>query len=248
MSFQSPSFVVTSVSPAQFRDQDIVSPRHPGSIVERDRSVDPFDARINGYPAKNNDSTRFFSHVVGLESVSGEVADVYASERMNFASNPVLGKTPKSVDLRLLTVNTTDKLNSVFNPFTRAEVLTDQSDWLASRHLIVEGTADIVREAKLYRNYIKKSGFETRNVFERGNIQLTRQYFTRQYFTRQDENIPLTLLNENIPMTRLIENIPMTRLNENIPLTRPTKFSETEKGHVPDNPDPEPSSSELSSK
>ena len=34
----------------------------------------------------------------------------------------------------------------------------------------------------------------------------------------------------------------MTRLNENIPLTQPTEFPENEKGHVPDNPYPEPSS------
>ena len=40
----------------------------------------------------------------------------------------------------------------------------------------------------------------------------------------------------------------MTRLNENIPLTRPTEFPENEKGHVPNKPDPEPSSSDLSSK
>ena len=49
-------------------------------------------------------------------------------------------------------------------------------------------------------------------------------------------------------MTRLNENIPITRLNENSPLTQPTEFSENEKDHVPDNPDPEPSSSDLSSK
>ena len=40
----------------------------------------------------------------------------------------------------------------------------------------------------------------------------------------------------------------MTRLNGNSPLTRPTEFSENEKGHVPDNLDPETSSSDLSSK
>ena len=32
--FQSPTFVAIYVSPSQFRDQDIVSPRHPGSIVK----------------------------------------------------------------------------------------------------------------------------------------------------------------------------------------------------------------------
>ena len=128
LSLQSPSFVVTSVSPAQFRDQDIVNPRHPGSIVKRDRIAEPFDDRIKGSPAKNSDSTSFFSHVVGLESVSGEVVNVDASKIMNVASNPVLGETPKIVDLRLTTVNTADKLNSVFAPVTRAEGLMDHFD------------------------------------------------------------------------------------------------------------------------
>ena len=86
---------------------------------------------------------------------------------MNFASNPVLGETGKLVDLRLSAVNTADKINSVFAHVTKAEGLTDHSDWLASRHCIAEVTVDIVSEANAYRNYIKNSEVETRNVFER---------------------------------------------------------------------------------
>ena len=167
---------------------------------------------------------------MGLEAVSGEVYDIDASEMMNFTNNPVLGETPKFVDLRLSTLNRADKLNPVFAPVTRAEGLTDHSNWLASRHRIAEVTADRVSKAKAYINYIKNSEFETRNVLERENIQLTRKYLTRQYLTRQD-------------LTRQDENIPLTRLNEDIPLTRTTEFSENEKGHVPDNSNPEPSSS-----
>ena len=92
---------------------------------------------------------------------------------MNFLSNPFLDKNPKFVDLRLSTINTADKINSVFAPVTRAEGLTDHSDWIVSRHRIAEVTSDIVIEAKSYRYYIKNSEFETRNVFERENIQLT---------------------------------------------------------------------------
>ena len=45
------------------------------------------------------------------------------------------------------------------------------------------------------------------------------------------------------------ENIPMARPTENIlPHTQPTEFSKNEKGHVPDDPDPEPSSPGSSSK
>ena len=146
LSFQSPKFVAISVSLEKFREQDIVNPRHPGSIVKRDRSAEPFSARINGHPDKNGDSPSLFSHVVGLEEVSREVSDVDASERMNFASNTVLGETQKFVDLRLSTVNTADKLNSIFAPVAKAEGFTDHSDWIASRHRIEEVTEVRVSE------------------------------------------------------------------------------------------------------
>ena len=103
---------------------------------------------------------------------------------MNFASNPVLSETPKFMDLRLSAVNIADKLNSVFSPVTRAEGLKDHSYWLASRHRIAEVTEGRVSKAQAYSDYIKNSEFETRNVFERENIQLTRQDLTRQDLTR----------------------------------------------------------------
>ena len=88
---------------------------------------------------------------------------------MNFASNPVLGKSPKFMDLRLSNVNIKYKLNSAFAPATRAEVWIDHSNWLASSHRIAEGTAERASEEKVYSDYIKKSEFETINVFEREN-------------------------------------------------------------------------------
>ena len=167
----------------------------------------------------------------------------------------VPGETPKFVDLRLSAVNIADKLNSVFAPVTRAEGLADRPEWLTSRHIIAEVTEGRVSKVQAYSDYIKNSEFETRNIFEQENIQMTQPDqnipLTRLNenipMTRLNENIPMTLLNENIPLTLLIENIPMTRLNENIPmtqlnknipmtrlnenspLTRRTEFSETEK-------------------
>ena len=156
-----------------------------------DRSAEPSDARTNGSTAKNSDSASLFSNVVGLEEVSREVADVDTSKRMNFASYPIFGQTPKFVDLWISTVNTADKLDSVFAPLTRAEGLTDHSDWLMSKHCIVEFTEGRVSEIQAYSYYNINSEFETRNVFERESIQMT----------RPDQNIPLTRLNQNIPMT-----------------------------------------------
>ena len=89
---------------------------------------------------------------------------------MNFAINPVLGKTPKFVDLRLSTVNTADKRNSLFAPITRAEGLMGSSNCLTASHGIAEVTAERVSETKEYRNYIENSEFETKNIFEQKSI------------------------------------------------------------------------------
>ena len=94
-----------------------------------------------------------------MEVFPGEVADVNARKRMNFAINSVLDKTPKFVDLRLSPANTADKLNSVFDPTTRSEGFTDRSNWLAYMHRIVEVSEGRVSEAKANSNYIKKYEF-----------------------------------------------------------------------------------------
>ena len=104
-----------------------------------------------------------------METVSAEVADVNPRERMNFSSSSVFGKNPKFVDLGLSPAHTTNKLTSVIGPATRLEGWMDHSNWLASRHHIVEVTADRVSEAEAYSNYIKSSEIETMNIFERKN-------------------------------------------------------------------------------
>ena len=93
---------------------------------------------------------------------------------MNFTSNPVLGKTLNFVDLRLSTVNTAEKLNSIFAPITRTKGLADNSHWLASRHSNAEFTEDRVSKAKAYSDNIKKSEFENMNIFERENNSVIR--------------------------------------------------------------------------
>ena len=59
----------------------------------------------------------------------------------------------------------------------------------------------------------------------------------------------MTIPTVNISLTRTNEFGPLTRPTEFEHLTRPTEFSkENEKGHVPDDPDPDSSSSDSSSK
>ena len=70
---------------------------------------------------------------------------------MNFASNSVLGETPKFVDLWLSAVNTADKPNSVFSPVTRAEGLMGSLNYFVASHGIAGVTTEIFSEAKAYR-------------------------------------------------------------------------------------------------
>ena len=92
---------------------------------------------------------------------------------MNFTSNCVLGKTSKFIDLGLSPRHTQDQLKSVIVPDTRAGALTDNSDWLAYRNRIAQITEGRMCEVQAYIDYIQNSKFETRNVFEWENIQLT---------------------------------------------------------------------------
>ena len=118
----------------------------------------------------------YFSGVIGLEAVTGEVAYVNARKMMNLASTSVLGKTPKFVDLGLSPANTADKLNSVFAPTTRAEGLMENSNWIAYRHGYEEFLGGRVSKEKAYSDYIKNSEFETMNVFERKIGAIARQH------------------------------------------------------------------------
>ena len=179
-----------SVSPTQIGNKDIFIPSN-SSAARRGRNAEPFDASINGFPAVNEHSTSYFSAVSGVETASAEIADVNMRKRMNFASNSVFGNNPKFLNLGLSPAHTADKLKSIFPPATRSGGLTDNSNRLASRHRIVEVTADRASEPKAYSEYIKNSEFETMNVFERENNSGTR-------------------LNKNIQMTRPYQNIQIT--------------------------------------
>ena len=221
----SPGSNPNSITPVRYGAQDVISPSHI-SIAKRDRNAEPLEAPIDVSLAVNGQSTSFFRKVIVLETVPGEVADVNACERMNFTSNSVLGESPKFMDLGLSPANTADKLNSVLSSATRAEGLTENSEWIASRHGCKEFTLGIVSKAKAYSDYIKNSEFETMNVFERENSSETRinsgiRLTENNSWTQINSGIRLT---ENNSLTRLTENSPLTRPTEKIPLTRPTDF------------------------
>ena len=151
----SPGSKPNSIYPVRCRTQEFISISH-FSIAKRYSNAKPLDAPIDGSLAVIGHSMSFFREVIGLETVPGEVADVNARKRMNFASNSVLGKTLKFLGLSLSPAHTADELNSVFAPATRSGGLTDNSNWLASRHHIcISYGGNSERSTDIHRLYYK---------------------------------------------------------------------------------------------
>ena len=137
---------------------------------------------------------------MGVKSLPGEiVADLEPSKRVNLA-NYVISKSPKFINLGLPFFDATGNPNITFAPSTRAKSLNgtgrenSKDNWLASSHGF-----ERVSKTTAYSNHIKNSELETREVFERENIQT-----------------------EDIPMTRQKDFV--TQLHDN-PQTRSTEFS-----------------------
>ena len=143
------------------------------------------------FQAVNVHSTSYLIGVIGLEAVSDEVADVNMREGMNFAGIPSSAKLQSSWIWGYRPPTQCIHLSPSSAPATRSGGLTDRSGWLAFRHRIKDVTKGGASEVKAYRDYIKDSEVETRNIFECENIQLT----------QPDQNIPLTRLDQNIPLT-----------------------------------------------
>ena len=110
-----PSFNSTFNSPTRNGNQDIVIPRQ-SIIATEARNKKPLNAPINRISAVHGYSTSIFSKVIGPKTVSGESADVYAHERMEFTSNSLVDKSPNFLDLGLSPANTTDNIKSIVGP------------------------------------------------------------------------------------------------------------------------------------
>ena len=121
--------------------------------------------------------------------------------------------------------------------------MTNGSDWIVSRYGIEEVTVERVSKAKAFSDYIIENEFETMKVFERENISVTQPAL---------ENISVTQPNlEKKYVSRpALENMSVTQPTSLTgPLTRPPDFREENRnGNVPDDLDPDPSLSKLSSK
>ena len=134
--------------------------------------------------------------------------------------NSVLSESPKFKSLGLSTFDATDIRNLYFVPYTRAKSLNrTRGDNFRDARLGYMHDFERMSKTIAYRNHIKNSELETREVFERET--------------------------ENIPQTRQTDLV--TTLHYN-PLTRSTDSSKNEERHKLEvNPDPERSSSDSSS-
>ena len=113
----------------------------------------------------------------GVKGVLGEIVpDLDPSKGVNLA-NSVLSDSPKFKSLGLPAVNATDIHNIYFVSSTIAKSLSGtRNDDVSPSSLGYTHDFETMSKTTDYRNHIKNSEFETREVFEREteNIPLTR--------------------------------------------------------------------------
>ena len=141
-------------------------------------NIDPLYTCVNEFATQERNSNYLCIEKVGVKSVLGEfVADLDPSKRVNLA-NFVLSESPKFKNLWIPAVDTTNIRNLNFAPSTRAKSLsgTREENFSPSSLGYTRGF-ETMSEMIAYRNHIKNSELETRQVFERGtkNIPQTRQ-------------------------------------------------------------------------
>ena len=186
-------------------------------------NIEKFDTHVHRSVTQERNLESSCIEKVGVKIIFPEIRKEFISSvQMNLA-NSVLSEIPKFISLGHQTVETADIRNINFSTSTRAKSLhglrrdMERDDRLGYKHDFVT-----MSERTAYRNHIKNSEIETREVFEQE--------------TWNPENIQRTL-SMNI----------VTRLDNN-QLTRSAHTSKHEETHELEvNPDPEPSLSDSSS-
>ena len=176
------------------------------SLAKWTGNIEPSDTSVHVSATQEKNSYFLCIEKEGVKSLPETiVADLYPSIWVNLA-NSVFSERPKFKSLRLPTVDATYIRNLGFAPSTRANSLNrTRRDNFMDSSLGYMHDFERMSRTKAYRNHIKNSELETREVFE-----------------RETENIPHT------QQTDL-----MTTLNEN-PLTRSTYSSTNEERHKPE--------------
>ena len=168
-------------------------------------NIEPLDTSIHGSTTQERNSDFSCIEKVGIKGLPKKiVADLNPSIWVNL-ENSIISESPKFKSLGLPTFDATDIHNLDFAPYTRAKSLNGM--WRGNfRDARLGYMHDFERMSKTiaYRNHIKNSELETREVFERET--------------------------ENIPQTQQTDLA--TTLNDN-PLTPSTDISRNEEMHAP---------------
>ena len=230
----------TNTSPSRTGSQDITSPRR--SIgTQWIRDAQPLDTYIDVIYSKHRDPEPTWSKVIGRKFTEESSTYVNSRCRMDLTRDTILTESPNIVNLGLSSVHLSDEIGFVFIPITRVRRPTDGSNLILPVHSIGEVTADRVSRTGSEKKYNSKSDFETR----RENQDFGHQNSSMSRPPLDSTPLGTNTTNRTIPP---IESFPVgTKLPEPTPLTPPTEFSEQNgKGHVPGDPDPDPSSSDSS--
>ena len=130
-------------------------------------NIEPSDTSVHGYATQGTNSDLSCIEKVVVKIVLSEtVADLDPSIWVNLA-NSVLSKTPKFISLRLPAVDATNIRNLDFAPSTRAKSLGGRKkDNFSPSRLGYTHDFETTRKTTAYRNHIKNSRLETREVFD----------------------------------------------------------------------------------
>ena len=154
-------------------------------------SIEKFDTHVLGSVTQERNLELLCIEEVGVKIILPEIVkESNSSGQMNLA-NSVLSESPKFISLGHPTVETADIRNIDFATSTRAKILNwlrrdmERDDRLGYTH-----DFETMRETTAYRNHIKNSELETRQVFEQEtwspeNIQRT---LPTGMVTRLDDN------------------------------------------------------------
>ena len=154
------------------------------------------------------------------------------------------------MNLGLSAVHTSDELRSFSIPATIIKIPADGYNWILSGHIIGEVTAARTSRTRSEQNCSSKTDFETRRenqYFERQNISMSRPPLGSTPFGTNTTNRTTSSI-DSIPVgTKIPETTPPTRPTDS-PILPTDSSEQTGKAHVPGDLDPDPSSSDSSSK
>ena len=160
-------------------NKDIFSPNHDttSNLLIYTGKIEPFDTHVHRSATQERNMDSLCIEGVGVKIIPSEIVmDFESSVQVNLA-NYVLIERPKFKNLGHPAVETTDIRNIDFAPSTRTKSSSGtRRDNFRDGRLGYMHDFETMSETTAYRNHIKNSEFETREVFEREMKIFNRHY------------------------------------------------------------------------